>query len=114
MPTHLKRILIAFVFASLSACGYIKSLFPDKEKDYQYTTEIAPLKIPPGLTDNPVFQQAASSSGDTSKARTAQSEETAAEEIPASFCLEDFAKLVTMLIERGCLVVEGSIELSRN
>jgi outer membrane protein assembly factor BamC len=33
----------------LTACGYIKSLFPDKEKDYQYTTEIPALVLPADL-----------------------------------------------------------------
>jgi outer membrane protein assembly factor BamC len=37
------------VLINLSACGYIKSLFPDKEKDYQYTTEIPPLILPNDL-----------------------------------------------------------------
>ncbi|MFZ2452030.1 MAG: outer membrane protein assembly factor BamC [Methylovulum miyakonense] len=36
----------------LTACGYIKSLFPDKEKDYQYTTEIPALVLPPDLAKN--------------------------------------------------------------
>jgi len=35
--------------AVLSSCGYIKSLFPDKEKDYQYTTEIPALVLPVDL-----------------------------------------------------------------
>jgi outer membrane protein assembly factor BamC len=50
-------ITIIALFLS-SGCSYIKSLFPDKEKDYQYTTEIPPLILPqdlqksqiPGLT----------------------------------------------------------------
>ncbi len=33
----------------LPACSYLKSWFPDKEKDYQYTTEIPALKYPPDL-----------------------------------------------------------------
>ncbi|MDD2724791.1 MAG: outer membrane protein assembly factor BamC [Methylovulum sp.] len=33
----------------LTACGTIKSLFPDKEKDYQYTTEIPALVLPADL-----------------------------------------------------------------
>lgn len=37
------------VASTLPACGYIKSLFPDKEKDYQYTTEIPALVLPPDL-----------------------------------------------------------------
>lgn len=47
-------ILTATVLASLSACTYIKSLFPDKEKDYQYTTEIAPLILPEDLKSNAI------------------------------------------------------------
>ncbi len=41
--------ITATVLLNLSACGYIKSLFPDKEKDYQYTTEIPPLTLPADL-----------------------------------------------------------------
>ncbi len=35
----------------LSSCGHIKGYFPDKEKDYQLTTEIPELIVPPDLTD---------------------------------------------------------------
>lgn len=42
-------ILVTVLPVSLTACSYIKSLFPDKEKDYQYTAEIPPLKIPADL-----------------------------------------------------------------
>ncbi len=48
MPTMLNQFVVvcALTATCLSGCSYIKSLFPDKEKDYQYTTEIAPLKLP--------------------------------------------------------------------
>jgi len=42
-------LITATVLINLSACSYIKSLFPDKEKDYQYTTEIPPLILPADL-----------------------------------------------------------------
>jgi outer membrane protein assembly factor BamC len=42
----------ASVLINLSACSYVKSLFPDKEKDYQYTTEIPPLILPNDLKKN--------------------------------------------------------------
>lgn len=42
-------IITASLVFNLSACSYIKSLFPDKEKDYQYTTEIPPLILPADL-----------------------------------------------------------------
>jgi outer membrane protein assembly factor BamC len=50
MKTKVRALIIVIVLANLSACSYIKSLFPDKEKDYQFTTEIPPLTIPPDLT----------------------------------------------------------------
>ncbi|MDO9106774.1 MAG: outer membrane protein assembly factor BamC [Methylovulum sp.] len=46
-----KTTLLTCLLAALMlpACGYIKSLFPDKEKDYQYTTEIPALVLPADL-----------------------------------------------------------------
>ncbi len=50
MKTKIITLLISSaVLSSLSACSYVKSLFPDKEKDYQYTTEIPPLTLPADL-----------------------------------------------------------------
>jgi outer membrane protein assembly factor BamC len=49
MKTTVRALIIVMVSANLSACTYIKNLFPDKEKDYQFTTEIPPLTIPPDL-----------------------------------------------------------------
>ncbi len=52
-------ILVITLPTTLLGCSYVKSLFPDKEKDYQYTTEIPVLILPddlkksqiPGLTN---------------------------------------------------------------
>ncbi len=45
------RYLISIaVLLNLSACSTIKTWFPDKEKDYQFTTEIPPLILPPDLS----------------------------------------------------------------
>ena len=53
MKTKIGSLFItATVLISLSACSYVKSLFPDKEKDYQYTTEIPPLILPDDLKNN--------------------------------------------------------------
>lgn len=46
---------VAAVLGNVTACTYIKSYFPDKEKDYQFTTEIPPLKLPPDLDKNAVL-----------------------------------------------------------
>jgi outer membrane protein assembly factor BamC len=45
-------LISATVLINLSACSYVKSFFPDKEKDYQYTTEIPPLILPEDLKQN--------------------------------------------------------------
>ena len=50
MTLNIRSIFMAaLVLLNVSGCTYIKSLFPDKEKDYQYTTEIPPLIIPEDL-----------------------------------------------------------------
>ena len=55
MKTKISSLLIsAAVLSTLSACSYVKSLFPDKEKDYQYTTEIPPLILPADLKKNQI------------------------------------------------------------
>jgi len=43
---------VAAVLGNVTACTYIQGYFPDKEKDYQFTTEIPPLKLPPDLDKN--------------------------------------------------------------
>lgn len=43
------RILVSVLLINVAACSYVKSLFPDKEKDYQYTAEIPPLNLPDDL-----------------------------------------------------------------
>ncbi len=43
------RLLIAALPLVLSACSTIKNYFPDKEKDYQFTTEIPALILPADL-----------------------------------------------------------------
>lgn len=49
MKTKIRLFVIAAVLIDVSACTTIKNLFPDKEKDYQFTTEIPPLVLPPDL-----------------------------------------------------------------
>ncbi|MGZ5026788.1 MAG: outer membrane protein assembly factor BamC [Methylobacter sp.] len=49
MKTKFRSLIIVAVLVNVSACTYIKNLFPDKEKDYQFTTEIPPLILPPDL-----------------------------------------------------------------
>lgn len=46
-------IFVTVLLIHVTSCSYIKSLFPDKEKDYQYTTQIAPLSIPDDLKKKP-------------------------------------------------------------
>ncbi|MDO9423567.1 MAG: outer membrane protein assembly factor BamC, partial [Methylobacter sp.] len=54
MKTEISLVFIVAVLLNVSACTYIKNLFPDKEKDYQFTTEIPPLVLPPDLANDSV------------------------------------------------------------
>jgi len=47
----LVRLVLMPTLLALSACGTIKQWFPDKEKDYQHTTEIPDLVLPPDLSN---------------------------------------------------------------
>ena len=49
MPIRLLCLLLLLV---LAGCSYIKSLFPDKEKEYQYTEEYPALVIPADLKND--------------------------------------------------------------
>jgi outer membrane protein assembly factor BamC len=44
-----RLIYTTAVLSALSACSTIKEAFPDKEKDYQFTTEIPKLTVPSDL-----------------------------------------------------------------
>lgn len=49
-----KSGFLLVVACELSGCSTLQSWFPDKEKDYQFTTELPPLVIPPDLVQKPV------------------------------------------------------------
>jgi outer membrane protein assembly factor BamC len=51
---NLRSIITLVALSSLSACSQIKSLFPDKEKEYQYTVELPRLIYPADLQVNVV------------------------------------------------------------
>lgn len=67
----------AAVLFNLSACTTIKEAFPDKEKDYQFTTEIPKLIIPADLANGSTLPSSTNSSARTQNtdSTTAASEE---------------------------------------
>lgn len=54
MKIKIRFLIAVAVLANISACSYVKSLFPDKEKDYQFTTEIPPLVLPTDLAGDSI------------------------------------------------------------
>ena len=58
MKTKIRLLIIVAVLVNVSACTYIKNLFPDKEKDYQFTTEIPPLVLPTDLVGDSIAKPA--------------------------------------------------------
>ncbi|WP_228779086.1 outer membrane protein assembly factor BamC [Methylobacter sp. BlB1] len=59
-------VVVAAVLGGVTACSTIQSYFPDKEKDYQFTTEIPPLKLPPDLDKNAALSVPAADSVEVS------------------------------------------------
>jgi outer membrane protein assembly factor BamC len=54
MNILIRLIVIVAVLVFMPACSTIKTLFPDKEKDYQFTTEIRPLILPADLAGDSI------------------------------------------------------------
>jgi len=45
------RILtVLLTFGTLQGCGSLGNVFPDRQREYKYSEQIAPLEIPPDLT----------------------------------------------------------------
>ena len=76
------KLLTRFIYATavlsaLSACSSIKEAFPDKEKDYQFTTEIPKLTVPADLAKGTNLSSVASSAKPQSAEATANTTATA-------------------------------------
>jgi outer membrane protein assembly factor BamC len=69
--------LILTATLNLSACSYIQSLFPDKEKEYQFTTEIPPLVLPEDLSKGAAGKATESTSVPESEPLKAENQQTA-------------------------------------
>ncbi len=52
MKTLTRIFILTVGIALLPSCSYFESYFPDKERDYQYTSEIPLLNWPSGLREN--------------------------------------------------------------
>jgi outer membrane protein assembly factor BamC len=85
---YLMPLCCAVVLLNVSACSSIKELFPDKEKDYQFTTEIPKLIIPSDLANGSTLKPSPTSTVATQNTETAAAEtaptEAEAETKPAT------------------------------
>ena len=75
MKNRIRFIAIGIATVVLAGCSYVKSLFPDKERDYQYTTEIPMINYPADLRKN---QSASSVSESSPPAAPAEGSEASA------------------------------------
>lgn len=76
MKAKFRSLIIVAVLVNVSACSTIKNLFPDKEKDYQFTTEIPQLVLPSDLVGDSITKvptTAATSAVETTDAAPAAS-----------------------------------------
>lgn len=73
-----RRSLSLICFAAmLGGCSTITGWFPDKQKQYQYSTEIPPLEVPPDLTTSTI-------DGASGGRRAAWESPASAEDMPAT------------------------------
>jgi outer membrane protein assembly factor BamC len=96
----------AAVLLNVSACSSIKEMFPDKEKDYQFTTEIPKLVIPADLANGSTLTPPPpSSTTRTQKADDANTEETtpAASEETESKPAKDATATETAIEEQAAI-----------
>lgn len=71
----LARLLGTALLVNLCACSTIKEMFPDKEKDYQFTTEIPKLIIPSDLGSGKPSSTPSTSSASSQSAEAATTTE---------------------------------------
>jgi outer membrane protein assembly factor BamC len=45
-------LVVTVLLLNLTACSYVRGYFPDKERDYQLTAEIPPLKVPTDIANS--------------------------------------------------------------
>lgn len=79
MKTKFRLFFLVAVLVNVSACSTIKSLFPDKEKDYQFTTEIPPLVLPTDLAGDSIASAKAAPAPEATATATAPQTETVPE-----------------------------------
>jgi outer membrane protein assembly factor BamC len=54
-PSYCRNVLLLLAASVLlGGCETIGSLFPDKQKQYKYSTEIPPLEVPPDLSSSTI------------------------------------------------------------
>lgn len=96
-PSYCRNVLLLLAASVLlGGCETISSLFPDKQKQYKYSTEIPPLEIPPDLSsstiDGAVSKRGGAGTGDTGSLAereiTAESAASPADEAPEQAAAE--------------------------
>ena len=82
----LRGALALVLMFALPACSYVASLFPDKQKQYRYSSEIPELEIPPDLTSSTIegARQAKRSAATEEESVSADSGRTSGGEEPGS------------------------------
>jgi outer membrane protein assembly factor BamC len=118
MNASLKVSLIACAL-SISGCSTLQSWFPDKEKDYQFTTELPPLVIPPDLAKKPSLPTRAApvdlsapKIAKTVKDTFENKKETVKALVPAA--IEEVAKITQRptLLDEETQITKNEIQLS--
>lgn len=71
-----KILILLSASVALTGCDTIASWFPDKQKQYQYSTEIPPLEVPPDLSTSTIDGAKRGAGGDSAYSREALADRT--------------------------------------
>ena len=106
---------VSFLIAcglSVSGCSTIQSWFPDKEKDYQFTTELPPLIIPSDLAQKPSVPSRATTTAEPVIAKTVESA------TPPKSTVKNVSPTIEPISEQKAVnrpaLADAETELSRN
>ena len=114
MKTSLRVSFLVACGLSVSGCSTLQSWFPDKEKDYQFTTELPPLVIPHDLVQKPSLPtRSASPSYVPTETSAAKIVESVSSKKSVSKTIAPAIEKPVALVNRPTLT-DAETELSRN
>ncbi len=107
LNNHYVNFLMLTCFAIIfSSCGSMEKVLPDRKKEYQYSSEIPPLEIPPELSATTIEQTPIKSAAVSSKVEPAEYAQPSEKKIEQPEVVAEPEKDLTVEAEDGGRYIE--------